>query len=82
MLLQLPCLGERFKTAVVGFFHCRRETAAGQLFHLEMVLQAVAADAFVGAGVIRASTMAHIFLFFAFHNSPIIALSAENTLQR
>jgi hypothetical protein len=67
--LQFPCFGESGEAAVVGFFRCRRETAAGQLFHFEMILQAVAADALVGAGVIGAGAMAHVFLFFAFHKN-------------
>jgi hypothetical protein len=70
--LQIPGFGEGLKAAVVGLFDGRGETAAGKLTHFDVILQAVAADAFVGAGVISTGTAAHIFLFFAVHKVSFI----------
>jgi hypothetical protein len=50
--LEIPGFSEGLKAAVIGFFDGRGEAAAGKLTHLEMILQAVAADAFIGTGVI------------------------------
>jgi hypothetical protein len=67
--LQIPRLGECGKTAVICLFHVVRKTAAGQLFASEVVLQAVAANAFAAASRITACTKIHVFVFFTFHHN-------------
>ena len=67
-LLQIPCFRECCETAVVGSFCFRRKTAAGQLFALQVILEAFAADSLSAATRIAARTEIHILLFFTFHH--------------
>jgi len=72
-LLQAPGLGEVVKTAVVGLLSLRRETAAGQLFLGQVVLQAVAAGAATVAGQVRACAILGVPGFLAVHEtSPLM----------
>jgi hypothetical protein len=51
-VLQFPRFGERFEAAVVSFFSIFWEAATWQLFRYQMILQTLAADAFViAAGI-------------------------------
>lgn len=61
------------KGAVVGSFRVLWETAGGQLPLLYMIGEAVTADAFSTAGIIRAVAPVEVRLFFAFHTfHPVI----------
>jgi hypothetical protein len=68
VILQFPRFCECLEAAVVGFFDVFREAAAGQLFRGQMILQTLAADAFVIAAGVRTGAETHIFSLFAFHN--------------
>ena len=59
-----------FKGAVVGSFRVLWKTAGGQLPLLYMIGEAVTADAFSAAGIIRAVAPVKILLFFAIHGFP------------
>ena len=65
--LQLPGFGKSGKTAVVGSFYLRRETASRQLLALEMIGQAVAADPLVGAAAVGTTTDIQIAFLHTFH---------------
>jgi hypothetical protein len=69
--LQIPGFSEGLEAAVVGFFDCRGETAAGKLSHFKVILQAIAANALIVARVIGTGAVLQIFLFFTFHDIPL-----------
>jgi hypothetical protein len=56
-----------FEAAVIGFLDFVRETAGGELFHSEMVLNAITADAVSWAARIGAVTKLLITCFLAIH---------------
>jgi hypothetical protein len=67
-LSQLPCLGEFFEGAVVGFFRRGGKAAAGEFAVFQVRLDAVAAEAAFSAGTVSAAAVIRIFLLFAFHS--------------
>ena len=61
-------LRKMFKRSVIGFFRIIGKTACGQLSHLQMVADAVAADPLAGASGVRTVARLEILFFFAFHD--------------
>lgn len=59
--------GKMLEGAVVSFFRVFRKAASRQLPFGQMIGDAVAADAFAAARVVRAVTSFQIIFFFAFH---------------
>jgi hypothetical protein len=60
--------GKIFKGSVIGALPFPGKTAPRKLAAFQVVTDAVAADAFSGAGFIGTCTGCQIFFFFAFHN--------------
>jgi hypothetical protein len=59
--------GKMFKGSVVGGFCILWEGTGGELTHLQVVLNALATDAFTGARGISAVTIAKISFFITLH---------------
>ena len=54
VILQIPRLGERSETTVIGLFHIIWKTATGKLLAFKVTLQAFTADALAAAAGIAA----------------------------
>jgi hypothetical protein len=64
--------------AIVGPLSGRREAAAGELAALQVIADALATNAFAGAGFIRTSARLEVLRFVAFHGE--ILFFARNGL--
>jgi hypothetical protein len=58
---------EMFKGAIVGGFGIIGEAAAGKLSHVQMIGNALTADALLGAGIIGAIASFHVFFLITLH---------------
>jgi hypothetical protein len=68
----LDQLDESLETAVVGSLHVIRETTGRKLTHVQMIVQAFAANALARTPAVAAIAPFQIGFLFAFHDWPFL----------